>query len=245
MGLSQPGWSEFDSASFLEFGRYFVPRREEQIETICARLPGRTDSFRVVELCCGDGTLSHAILDRFPRARILALDRSAAMLEEAKSKLRPWHDRVTFAEFDLASRDWRTFPWPVDAFVSMLALHHLDHGDKRELFTDLYRALAPGGVLVIADVIAPASPAALRIAARAWDESVRGRSLELDGNLRAYEMFRRLKWNLHEHPDPEVDKPAALRDHLRWLGDAGFEHVDVYWAYAGHAVLGGNRPSGP
>jgi hypothetical protein len=40
-----------------------------------------------------------------------------------------------------------------------------------------------------------------------------------------------------------MDKPSTLPEQLRWMEEAGFEEVDVFWARAGHALLGGYRPT--
>ena len=53
----------------------------------------------------------------------------------------------------------------------------------------------------------------------------------------------RERWNIYYHPDP-VDKPSTLPEQLRWMEEAGFEGVDVFWARAGHALLGGYRSVG-
>ena len=33
------GWSEDDSRHFIDYGAYFVPERETQIDTICSVIP--------------------------------------------------------------------------------------------------------------------------------------------------------------------------------------------------------------
>ena len=64
----------------------------------------------------------------------------------------------------------------------------------------------------------------------------------LTGDLRAYDEFLAERWNLFDHPDPDIDKPSPLPDHLRWLTEAGYVGVDAFWLRAGHAVFGGYRP---
>jgi hypothetical protein len=44
-------WSEANSQTFLDYGRHFVPAREQQIETICNLIPAHDHPFTVVELC--------------------------------------------------------------------------------------------------------------------------------------------------------------------------------------------------
>ena len=237
----RPGWDEHDSHDFIDLGRFFVPDREEQVAAVLDMVPDPGDGL-LVDLCCGEGVLSRALLERFPRARVLAMDLSPAMLEHARAALAAYGERFTARRFDLGDRSWRSFPEPVRAFVSSLAVHHLDGAGKRELFLDLAAALAPGGAVVIADLVKPASPASHQLAARAWDDAVRRRSLELAGHLGPYEKFRDERWNLYADPEPDpIDQPSTLLDQLRWLEAAGLTGVDVYWLKAGHAVFGGVR----
>lgn len=237
----QPGWDEHDSHDFIDLGRFFVPDREEQVAAVLDMIPDPGDGL-LVDLCCGEGLLSRALLERFPRARVLAMDLSPAMLEHARAVLAACGERFATRQFDLADRSWRSFPEPVRAFVSSLAVHHLDGAGKRELFLDLAAALAPGGAVVIADLVKPATPASHQLAARAWDGAVRRRSLELAGHLGPYEKFRDERWNLYADPEPDpIDQPSPLLDQLRWLEAAGLTGVDVYWLKAGHAVFGGVR----
>ncbi|HEV8581549.1 MAG TPA: methyltransferase domain-containing protein [Thermoanaerobaculia bacterium] len=237
----EAGWGEEDSRRFLDLGRFFVPDREEQIATIAGVIPQPGDGL-LVDLCCGEGLLSRALLERFSRARVLALDLSPAMLETARGTCAEFADRFETRPFDLADLSWRAFSEPVRAFVSSLAVHHLDGEGKRRLYRDLAAALAPGGAVVIADLVQPASSSAQAEAARAWDEAVRRRALELAGRLEPYEKFRELRWNLWAETEPDpIDHPSPLFDQLRWLEEAGLRSVDVYWMKAGHAIFGGTR----
>ncbi len=242
----KPAWDETDSREFLDDGRFFVPEREAQIAAICGMIPAPADGApaHLVELCCGEGLLAAALLARFPRAVVHGYDGSAAMLARARAALPEFGDRFEAHPFALEEAAWRRFPWPVHAFVSSLAIHHLDGAGKRRLFADLAAALAPGGALVIADLVLPASREATALAAAAWDEEVRRRSLELGGDLAAHQRFLDTGWNLFDDPaaDP-TDKPSPLFDQLRWLAEAGLEAVDVGWMKAGHAVFGGRKPA--
>jgi tRNA (cmo5U34)-methyltransferase len=242
IAINDEGWTEDTSRDFIDNGAFFVPGREKQIETVCALIPDRGRLTRVVELCCGDGLLSGEVLRHHPMTNVLALDGSVAMLRAAERALAEFNGRFSTQLFDLHARHWRDFPEPVDAFISSLAIHHLDDAEKRQLFKDLYQALSPGGVVAIADVIRPASPAANRIAGREWDAAVKERSNRLKGDDSAFEFFVSDKWNMYTNEMDEVDKPSGLLDQLLWMKDAGFDGVDVYWMQAGHAIFGGARP---
>ncbi len=237
-------WQEEDSDFFLRYGDYFVPDREAQIEAFCRLLAAAPAPAHVVEIGCGEGKLAGALLAALPAAVVHGYDGSEAMRRRAESSLAAFGRRFATHPFELTERAWRRFPWPVGAVVSSLVLHHLDAPAKRELFADVARALTPGGAFLIADLILPGSAAGVRLAAAAWDDAVRERSLAHAGNLEPFERFQATSWNYFSDPrlDP-TDKPSPLPDQLRWLEDAGLEGVDVFWMRAGHALYGGFKPA--
>ncbi|HYF63170.1 MAG TPA: class I SAM-dependent methyltransferase [Herpetosiphonaceae bacterium] len=238
-------WSNGDSRVFIDYGRYFVPERETQIALIAQLIPPRERRFTVLDLGCGEGLLARAILARWPNASVLGYDLSPAMLEQARRTLAPFSGRFEALQFDLADDSWRDPGMALHAVVSSLAVHHLDDAGKARLFRDVYAMLAPEGVLVIADVVRPATPAAWSAAADAWDAAVRQRAQLLDGNADAFSYFERERWNMYRYFNSEdIDQPARLYDQLRWLEQAGFSDVDVFWMQAGHAVFGGRKAAG-
>jgi tRNA (cmo5U34)-methyltransferase len=221
-----------------------VPGREEIERTLLDLIPAVPDEpFLGVELGTGSGWLSAAVLREFPKARILGLDGSQEMLRTAAELLGHYGNRAELRRFrleDLSS--WAdVLPQAVRVFLSSLVLHHLDGSGKRDLFVRLFDRLEPGGALLFADVMEPRTERARNHFAAAWEEEVRRRSVEIYGDERAHEFFVRERWNIYDHPDP-MDKPSTLPEQLRWMEEAGFEGVDVFWTRAGHALLGGYRP---
>lgn len=95
-----------------------------------------------VDIGCGSGRLTAELLERLPRGRVLAVDASPSMLEEARKQLARFGDRVQFIASDaLALR----LEGVADLIFSTATLHWvLDHA---RLFRVLYRALKPGGRL--------------------------------------------------------------------------------------------------
>ena len=236
-------WQEADSRLFIERGRVYTPRRDEIEAMLLALVPAEEgEPFMAVELGTGEGWLSAAVLRRFPQARVVGLDGSLAMLDATRQSLAPYAGRFDLRPFRLEDAAWRASLSNVRVILSSLVVHHLDDAGKQRLFADLYAALEPGGALLLADLVAPTSETARRAYAHAWDEEVRRQSVELTGDLRAYDEFVRTGWNLYDYPDP-VDTPSPLPDQLRWLTDIGYVGVDVFWLRAGHAVYGGYKPA--
>ena len=56
----------------------------------------------------------------------------------------------------------------------------------------MFALLAPGGVFVLADLVEPSREGGQAIAAEAWDEAVKARALQLDGDLKAFARFQAL-----------------------------------------------------
>jgi len=101
---------------------------------------------RVLDAGCGSGRVTQAILDRLPDARVIALDGSQQMLDEAARRLRPAVDagRLSFVHADLGRP--LALDEPVDAVVSTAAFHWVS--DQDALFANLAAVLRPGGLLV-------------------------------------------------------------------------------------------------
>lgn len=109
---------------------------------VLERLPLRGDEV-VLDAGCGSGRLTEALLGRLPAGRVVCVDRSRQMLDEARRNLAGYGARVTFLEADLASLALAS---PVDAVFSTATFHWvLDHD---ALFAALVRALRPGGRLL-------------------------------------------------------------------------------------------------
>jgi tRNA (cmo5U34)-methyltransferase len=236
-------WEEQDSIEFIRDGAVFVPDREEQIDLMADLVPPAHATGHVVDLCCGEGLLSREILRRHPHVILHGYDGSARMLAKAREMVGEFRDRFDDRLFDLAETDWRAFPWGVRAFVSSLAIHHLDGDGKKSLFASLLGSLLPGGVLIVADLVEPTTTRGRELAAKAWDRTVRQRSVQMRGDLSTFERFQAVNWNYYADPSPSpLDTPSTLAEQIDWLRLAGFVNVDVHWMKAGHAIFSGSAP---
>lgn len=230
-------WTEDDSETYRLLSEFAVPERERQVAVVSELVASATAEGDMLDLCCGEGLLSRALLDAVPGGNVLAYDGSPGMIERAKAAC-DGDPRLKTRLIRLADTEWRRFARPLRAVVSSLAVHHLDGTGKRRLFADILAALASGGVLVLADVIRPVTAVGNSLAARMWDEEVARRSLEIAGDLSGMTAFREADWNhfRHDRIDP-IDRPSTVAEHLDWLREAGFVDVDIHWMMAGQVVL--------
>jgi ArsR family transcriptional regulator len=114
-------------------------------------LPALVDHRSVVgDLGCGTGQLSAALAPFV--ARVIAIDRSAEMLQAARRRLKEVGDAASNVE--VRRGDLESLPLAdgeLDAATLMLVLHHLP--DPAAALREAARVIKPGGRLLIADML--------------------------------------------------------------------------------------------
>jgi trans-aconitate 2-methyltransferase len=112
---------------------------------VLARLDLRGDET-ILDAGCGTGRLTAEVLERLPRGRVIAFDRSQNMLAKAREHLESrFGDRVRYVQGDLQTIGLETIGEPVDGVFSTATFHWI--GDHPRLFAGLFALLKPGGWL--------------------------------------------------------------------------------------------------
>ena len=244
MAEPEATWSEEDSRTFIDLADVAVPGRREQMDVVLSLVPAaEDDEFAVADLACGEGLFARLLLERYPRAHLTAFDGSETMLARAAERLSPFGERARVLPFDLAARDWLAeLPEGMRVITSSLAVHHLEDVAKAALYRELAGKLAPGGALIIADVVEPVNAAARRAVISAWHAIACEQSLALSGSEALYRQAVNEGWAPPADDEPVPgEMPAPLFRHLQWLKAAGLSSVDCFWLRAGIAIYGGYR----
>jgi trans-aconitate 2-methyltransferase len=121
-----------------QYLKFSQPRLRPAMDLL-ARIPSAEPAL-VYDLGCGAGNVTAVLAERWPHARIIGVDASAAMLAQAARSL----PRVQWVQQPLAG--WQA-EGAADVIYSNAALHWLP--DHRQLFPALVAMLAPGGVLAV------------------------------------------------------------------------------------------------
>lgn len=109
---------------------------------VIERIPLRGDET-ALDAGCGTGRVTRLLAERVPRGRVIGVDASRAMVDEAAARLADLAPRVSVQQADLLELELEE---PVDLIVSTATFHWiLDHD---ALFRRLLAALRPGGRLV-------------------------------------------------------------------------------------------------
>ena len=189
-----------------------LPHRTEGEKALLDQIP--QNAKRVLDLGTGDGRLLALIKLSNPSVEGVALDFSDPMLEQAQKRfLNDKHVRIVKHDFSL--------PLPLklgsfDAVVSSLAIHHLKHPRKKQLYTEIFNLLNPSGVFCNLEHVSSAT------------ENLHLKFLTTIG------------WT----PDSEdpSNKLLDVETQLQWLRQIGFMDVDCAWKWLEIALLCGFKP---
>jgi len=189
-----------------------IPHRAEGEAELLEWLPQRCD--RILDLGSGDGRLLALVKLARPESDGVAIDFSETMLGLLRERFQG-DPTVRTIEHDLA----RPLPASLgsfDAVVSSFAIHHVSHGRKRSLYSEVYDLLRPGGVFCNLEHVA--SP-----------------------TRRLHEAFLGALQVAPEDEDPS-NKLLDVETQLTWLRQLGFADVDCHWKWRELALFGGRRP---
>jgi tRNA (cmo5U34)-methyltransferase len=177
---------------------------------------------RVLDLGAGTGLLSAEVAAAFPGVSITLLDGSEAMLAEARERLGGTVGAVHVGDMADALPDG-----PFDAVVSALAIHHLEHADKRALFARVLEVVRRGGVFVNAEQVTAPTPVLTEIYEARWERECRANGATEQELADTWERMRR------------HDRCIDVEPQLTWLRDVGFAPVDCVYKYWRFAVMVG------
>jgi tRNA (cmo5U34)-methyltransferase len=204
-----------------------IPDYRRMVEALVAAIPFESAApLRAIDLGCGTGTVTQAVVDAFPNAHVTCLDLAENMIAMAQSKMADFPQvSYVLSDFNIFEFDGR-----YDVIVSSLALHHLATDDeKRRLYRRIYESLNAGGVFYNGDVVLASNEFLQTVYMGKWVEFMRRKVSEEeieDKWIRKYQA---------------EDRPAGLIDQMAWMADIGFADVDVIWKYYNFAVYGGVR----
>jgi trans-aconitate 2-methyltransferase len=97
----------------------------------------------VLDAGCGSGRVTEVLAERVPDGRVIALDGSPSMLDEARRRLARFGDRIDYVLADLQAP--LPLDRPVDAILSTATFHWIRDHDA--LFDHLAAVLRSGGRL--------------------------------------------------------------------------------------------------
>jgi len=204
--------------------RTWIPGYEQALKRAAGEV-ARVQPRRVLDLGAGTGALSEAILERSASSTVELLDVDPEMLDQARVRLKRFGERARFHRQSFLD------PLPeCDAVAASLALHHVPAmTEKKQLYKRILNALAPGGVLVNADVTMPAGEPRRSEDYAKWAAHLVSCGI---GEERAYEHFR--EW-------AGEDTYYPLESELEAMTGAGFDAACI-WRDIPNTLMIGRKP---
>ena len=216
---------------------YHAHLRHSARALVAGLVPGL--GSRVVDLGCGSGASTRALVDELNRAgvraEVLGVDGSAGMLAQAETKRWPsWvrfaHGRAEALESVCADADFQ----PLDGVFAAYLLRNVPERD--ELLRSVYQLLRPGGTLVIHEYSVAGRPAAEAV----WTAVCRGVVVPL-----GWVTSRRTR--LYHYLWRSVMDMDSVEQVMQRMVDAGFEDVRTRsvrgWQRGIIHTFHGRRPS--
>lgn len=215
------------------------PNRRKMAEIVGAMLPfPREAEITILDLGTGTGFLAAQLLEVFVRAKVIAVEGAAAMMQQAQARLGNKSQRLKWKICSFQELAQTNDLPELNAVVSSFALHHLSADEKLALYRSVLPKLRTGGWLINADILL-ASHA--EIEARFQNLRQLGIQQRLREQTGEEKSLPAIATELAELEKTDGDQPLQLDIDLNLLKQVGFRVVDCFWKETREAVWGGMK----
>ncbi|GAA2439432.1 class I SAM-dependent methyltransferase [Streptomyces macrosporus] len=123
----------------------------EHLASITAWLPLKSEPRQIVDLGCGTGAGTFALLERFPDAHVTAVDTSTGHLQLLRERAcaRGVERRVRTVQADLDTNHWPDLGTP-DLVWASASMHHMANPDRT--LRSVRELLASGGLFAVVEL---------------------------------------------------------------------------------------------
>jgi SAM-dependent methyltransferase len=229
----------------------YMAKREERFAVIgdVVGWASGSNTPRLLDLGCGPGSLSVRLADRFPGARIAAVDRDPVTQLLGRRAYGDRDGAIDWIDVDLADPAWPeklAHLTPFDAAVSTTALHWLPADVLVRTYQHVAAMLRPGGAFVNGDHLQ--EPAGTRLAElgvalrrvpgdsrELWDPWWQALEAEAAGVPELADAFAERRRRNADHPD--TTNAPTLAFHVAALHEAGFTETGTVWQHGDDRVL--------
>ncbi len=232
-------WGEKDfSNRYLDIAEVMVIGRKRSLKTLQSFYRHFMDSQKpntVLDLGCGDGVITDALLSIDNSISATLVDGSTEMLNKARQRFSAVENfsyiNSTFQDLMRSNTITDTF----DLAVSSLAIHHLSTEQKKDLFRYIYSHLKTGSYFINIDVVRSHSDAIEKWHIELWKEGFKEQAPPDEMESVFKEMV--ITYTEKEHY-ANVD---TLKTQMEGLKEAGFQNIDCFFKRGMFAAYGGRK----
>jgi ubiquinone/menaquinone biosynthesis C-methylase UbiE len=201
--------------------RCFIPCYDDYYKSSVSLLKYYKNDFRnIVDLGAGTGLLTMEIYKLYNNAHFTLIDVSKDMLDIARERFAGL-DNFDFVENNYVENI------PVrncDLMCSALSIHHLEHGDKKKLYKDIFAKLDKGGCFINLDQFIAASEEINTMYNEWWYNYIRQSGVKEDEESAWIERKK-------------LDKENTVKETIELLKESGFTHVECVYSFMKFAVI--------
>ena len=232
-------WGEKDFAyRYLEDADIRILDRRRMLDLLgsfYSHFLGDRKGSKVLDLGCGDGILTHQLLQVDDALSATLIDGSADMLHRARERLADFktitYINTTFQ--GLLSGDIQLPEF--DIAVSSLAIHHLASSERDSLFRFIRSHLINGGYFINIDIAISPSEAIEEWYVKLWRQWMIERETELNIESACDRVIDSCYAGEH------YSRLSTLAAQLDALRDAGFRDTDCFYKHGIFAMYGGRK----
>jgi ubiquinone/menaquinone biosynthesis C-methylase UbiE len=227
-----------------EYGilKLICPAAEEMSSRVGAFVAGLPNDggrpLEVLEIGCGTGATTLALLEARPDLKVTALDNEPAMLAEAHARLKSHIDdgRLALVEADALSALRTCASGSIDVVASAYAIHNFLGPYRTKVLAEIFRVLAGAGHFVNGDRYARDDSAEQTRLTQAEARHY----FKVLGELKRYDLLE--QWILHLFSDESADHLMPLGTALTAMREIGFDPVEVRFREGVNTLLAAAKP---
>lgn len=207
---------QFDliAKQYDEGRRCFIPCFDDfYIRSVSLLKQIKPEATHIVDLGAGTGLLSQQMYQLYPQSKFSLIDLSQDMLEVARQRF------AGFDQFNFLVEDYtKTIPSDAVIICSALSIHHLENGEKQNLYATIYNSLPQGGIFINLDQFCAESPEMDKAWNNWWMDYIDQSGITEEA---------RIKWLERK----KLDKEVSIQTSLQMLANAGFKQIDCVYQF--------------
>jgi tRNA (cmo5U34)-methyltransferase len=238
--FSQSYWTNNEFANeFLQDSDIYIPERKQVlhlIKLLFSFYSNKIDQPHIIDLGCGDGVVTKALLDVNKNLLATLIDGSEHMIESARKNIPSANVKeianISFQEIygSSAIKD------NADFIVSSLAIHHLSEIEKNHLFRYIYTKLNLGGLFINYDPVLPPSQELEQFELTMWKDWILNYEAVINPKR-----DKSLDYIPSQYKSNKDNIPSTLDSQLEMLRSAGFLDVNLFYKYGLFCLFGGRK----
>jgi len=241
MNRVKSSWEIEENAKyFLESERGAVPGSDLQLDIMASIIQQwRPDPSNLLDLGCGDGILGRFMITCFPSVDAIFVDFSDPMLAAAKASL-SHIPNATILKADFSSSEWLRVVnsyKPFDVIITGFAIHHQPDSRKKELYSEIYDLLTPGGVFLNLEHVKSSTPQVENLFEEYFIEHLH--NFQLKSNPETSKEI--VADGFRNRPDKNEDQLVPVETQCEWLREICFKDVDCFFKQFEIGLFGGRK----